>query len=57
MSDLKESFRQQRAGMILVVSTSKGGGSTLLANRTPEYLAKKLLQKLVSEGKPKSECN
>lgn len=69
MSDLKESFRQQRylvrcevdgttyqgnywvAGMNLVVSTSKGGASTQLANRSPEKLAMKLLQKLASEGR------
>lgn len=34
------------AGMILVVSTSKGGTSTQLAGRKPDELAKFLLEKL-----------
>ena len=39
------------AGMILVVSTAKGGTSTQLSHRTPEALAKQLLQKLALDGK------
>lgn len=37
------------AGMILVVSTAKGGASTQLSQRSPEALAKQLLRKLVPE--------
>lgn len=38
------------AGKILVVSTAKGGTSAL-ADRAPEALAKRLLMKLAREGK------
>jgi len=38
------------AGMILVVSTAKGGASTQLAGREPEALARALLGKLASNG-------
>lgn len=39
------------AGLILVVSTAKGGTSTQLAGRVPEVLAQKLLRQLAIEGK------
>jgi hypothetical protein len=39
------------AGMILVVSTAKGGSSTQLAGRPPAVLAERLLRKLAKEGK------
>lgn len=39
------------AGVILVVSTAKGGTSTQLAGRGPEVLAQKLLRQLALEGK------
>lgn len=39
------------AGMILVVSTAKGGTSTQLAGRSPGLLAANLLENLARDGK------
>jgi hypothetical protein len=39
------------AGVILVVSTAKGGTSTQLAGRMPEILAQTLLRQLAMAGK------
>lgn len=39
------------AGMILVVSTAKGGTSTQLAGRPPAVLAESLLMNLARDGK------
>ncbi len=39
------------AGMILVVSTAKGGASTLLGDRAPNAVATSLLTNLANIGK------
>lgn len=39
------------AGMILVVSTAKGGTSTQLGGRAPKALAESLLRTLARDGK------
>lgn len=39
------------AGMILVVSTAKGGTSTQLGGRSPKALAESLLRNLAEAGK------
>ncbi len=39
------------AGMILVVSTAKGGASALLGDRTPNVVATSLLTNLANTGK------
>ncbi|HJV94260.1 MAG TPA: hypothetical protein VJ572_12310 [Azonexus sp.] len=39
------------AGMILVVSTAKGGTSTQLGGRSPKTLAESLLRTLARDGK------